>query len=168
MIIADGFFHQFNAVGHREIRAAITKGVTIWGLSSIGAIRAFELRHFGMKGFGEIYKRFFSEYDFQDDEVALLHGPAPEYIKFSEPLIHMRLCIEDLIRKNKMGENDGMEIIRILKQRYFGERTLELFAETIFKITGKEMADLVSDFGHYRQKEWDLVLFIEQMVWLHE
>lgn len=168
IIIADGFFHQFNAIGHREIREAIIGGVTVWGLSSIGAIRAYELRHFGMKGFGKVYKRFFSEYDFQDDEVALLHGPAPDYIKLSEPLIHMRLCIEDLIRKNKLGENEGREIIRILKQRYFGERTLEFFAETILKVTRKQMVDLISDFDHYRQKELDLVLFVDQMVWLHE
>ena len=166
IFIADGFFHQVNAIGYREIIEALTLDIDIWGLSSMGAIRAYELRQLGMKGFGVVYDRFLQEDDFQDDEVALLHGPSPDYLKFSEPLIHMRLCIEDLVKRGGIYAQQGFEIIQFLKQRYFGERTLDLFAETFFRITRQRLADLVADFDPYRQKEHDLFQFLNCKIWL--
>src|SRR5438094_645965 len=43
--IVDGKFHQVLAVGHMEIRNAIAAGWTVWGMSSLGAIRAREMHH---------------------------------------------------------------------------------------------------------------------------
>ena len=54
---------------------AIEQGWTVFGLCSMGAIRAYELRNFGMKGVGKVYQRFFQMEDFQDDELALFHEP---------------------------------------------------------------------------------------------
>jgi hypothetical protein len=90
IVLADGLFHDTLAVGHAELRAALRAGWRLWGLSSMGAIRAHEMAPLGMRGFGRVYERFQAEPDFQDDEVALLHGPAPEYRTLSEPLVHLR------------------------------------------------------------------------------
>ncbi|MBK8505442.1 MAG: TfuA-related McrA-glycine thioamidation protein [Saprospiraceae bacterium] len=166
IIIVDGLFHQVNSVGYREIVEALAQDIEIWGLSSMGAIRAYELRHLGMKGFGQVYDRFFEEEDFQDDEVALLHGPSPDYLKFSEPLIHMRLCIDDLVEQGSVCVEHGFEIIAFLKQEYFGERTLGLFSETLLRITGQRLEALVTDFNQYRQKEHDLFQFLYRKIWL--
>src|SRR5689334_8832382 len=56
--IVDGRFQQCLSVGHMELRRAIEQGWTVWGLSSIGAIRAYEMRDYGMRGFGRVYQRF--------------------------------------------------------------------------------------------------------------
>src|SRR5207248_10056382 len=48
MIIVDGQFHQCLSVGHVEIRVALKTGWEVWGLSSMGAIRAYEMRDLGM------------------------------------------------------------------------------------------------------------------------
>ena len=167
IFIADGEFEQSLSIGHKEIRDAINQNIEIWGLSSMGAIRAFEMRFLGMKGSGLIFDRFFQEIDFQDDEVALLHGPPPLYIKFSEPLIHLRICIDDLVNKKRIALEDGTIIIEILKNRYFGERTLELFSKVIEEVTGIALDQLISNFSSYRQKEVDLVQFIQQKKWIH-
>ena len=167
IIIVDGVFHQARSVGHKEIRDALNHNIDIWGLSSMGAIRAYEMRFLGMKGFGSIYDRFFQESDFQDDELALLHGPGPQYLKLSEPLVHMRICIEDLVIKNRILHLQGNRIIEILKKRYFGERTMNLFSEVTKEITGIDLEQLVPDFTRYRQKEADLVQFIQEKKWLH-
>jgi hypothetical protein len=168
LIIADGFFHQVNAIGHREIRDAIDRGLVVWGLSSIGAIRAYELRHHGMRGYGKVYDRFYQEDDLQDDEIALLHGPAPRYFRFSEPLIHLRCCIEDLTQKKLINKEEAKLVICQLKERYFGERTLALFAKTMKEITGYRVDEIIADFDRYRQKEIDLVNFLQQKVWLND
>ena len=75
--IVDGVFHQVPAVGHQEIRSLLRAGWRIWGLSSMGAIRAYELREHGMEGYGFVFDWFCQNTDFRDDEVALLHLPTP-------------------------------------------------------------------------------------------
>ena len=93
IILADGRFHSELAVGHSELRRAIRAGWEIWGVSSMGAIRACEMRSTGMKGFGVIYGFFMDDPDFADDEVALLHIPDPPYHAVSEPLVHTRMFL---------------------------------------------------------------------------
>src|SRR2546423_1317132 len=61
MAIVDGVFHDSLAVGHAEIRDALARGWAVWGLSSMGAIRAREMSHVGMRGFGRVYARFAAE-----------------------------------------------------------------------------------------------------------
>ena len=68
----------------------------MWGLSSMGAIRAREMAHLGMRGYGSVYAPFATEGDFQDDEVALLHEPNAPYRPVSEPLVHLREAVAHL------------------------------------------------------------------------
>ena len=58
MIICDGVFESQPAVSHAELCRALDGGWAVWGVSSIGAIRAFEMRAEGMRGFGYVYKQF--------------------------------------------------------------------------------------------------------------
>src|ERR1700730_15150065 len=55
IVIVDGVFHDTLAVGHAEIREALVRGWRVWGLSSMGAIRAREMAHLGMRGFGRVF-----------------------------------------------------------------------------------------------------------------
>src|SRR2546426_6706244 len=96
VILVDGYFQQCLSVGHAEIRAAVSAGWSVWGLSSLGAIRAYEMRDLGVKGYGRVYQRFYEDGDFRDDEVALIHEPDPPYRSFSEPLIHIRFFLRQL------------------------------------------------------------------------
>ena len=56
--LIDGVFHQESAVAHREILAAIKKGVRVVGSSSMGALRAAEMDTLGMTGIGEVYRMY--------------------------------------------------------------------------------------------------------------
>ena len=70
--LIDGVFHQECAVAHREILAAVKKGVRVVGSSSMGALRAAEMDTLGMVGIGEIYRMYKSGELESDDEVALV------------------------------------------------------------------------------------------------
>ncbi len=74
--LIDGVFHQESAVAHREILAAIKKGVRVVGASSMGALRAAEMDTLGMVGIGEIYRMYKSGELESDDEVALVFDPS--------------------------------------------------------------------------------------------
>ena len=90
--LIDGVFHQESAVAHREILAAIKKGVRVVGASSMGALRAAEMDTLGMVGIGEIYRMYKSGELESDDEVALVFDPNSG-LSLSEPLINIRFTL---------------------------------------------------------------------------
>lgn len=170
LAIADGRFQDVMSVGHAEIRHALERGWEVWGLSSIGAIRAYEMRDLGMRGFGRIYRMFFRYADFQDDEVALLHNPDPPYQAGSEPLVHMRVALASFVRRRLIGREDAHGIVLALKGLWFGDRTLQRFADLLRAAApasrwGKVKRAL-GNFDHYRIKEQDLAAFLTARPWL--
>jgi hypothetical protein len=163
VVIADGVFQQVLAVGHREIMNAIAGGCEVYGVSSMGAIRAFELRNSGMHGFGKVYSLFFEFEDFMDDEVALLFGATPPYRVMSEPLVHFRECINYLVIQEKISQRMGQAIIGRMKELYFGERTLLFFKELILAHTGRHLTDLINNFESFRCKCSDLLNCVKEI-----
>ena len=93
IVLVDGLFHHTLAVGHAEIRGALARGWAVYGLGSMGAIRACEMRDLGVRGFGNVYRRFVADPELRDDEVALLHESEPPYRALSEPLLRLVMAI---------------------------------------------------------------------------
>jgi len=165
LIIADGLFGQTLAVGHAEIHEALEKECQVYGVSSMGAIRAYEMRHMGVMGVGQVYARFARDEaeDFQDDEVTLLHTTAPEYRALSEPLIHLRTCVDDFIAKRILSPEAGTKIIQQLKQMYFGDRTLHIFQQLVAEYTTDNISNEMTLFENYRIKNSDLTTFLRRI-----
>jgi hypothetical protein len=169
LAIVDGYFHHSLAVGHREIREAVERGWTVWGLSSIGAIRAYEMRDVGVRGFGRVYETFLREHDFRDDEVALLHEPSPPYRAATEPLVHLRVGVAALEAEGAISAEAATRVLEILAARWFGERTLdwtcELLRETAPELSAERLEAWWKEFERYRVKRIDLQAFVESGVW---
>ncbi len=91
--LIDGVFHQDCAVAHREILAAVKKGIHVVGASSMGALRAAEMDTLGMTGVGKIYRMYKDGTLVSDDEVALVFDPVSGY-SLSEPLINIRCTLK--------------------------------------------------------------------------
>ena len=165
IVIVDGVFHDTLAVGHAEIRTALARGWRVWGLSSMGAIRAREMGALGMRGFGRVFARFVAEEDFQDDEVALLHEPSAPYRPVSEPLVHLRAAIDHLVTKAIVSEADARAVVADLKGRWYGERTVRRAADAL-KLRSRAAAAAVESelrsFDRFRWKTLDLLQFLEE------
>jgi hypothetical protein len=165
IVIVDGVFHDTLAVGHAEIREALAAGWRVWGLSSMGAIRAREMAHLGMRGFGSVYERFCGEGDFQDDEVALLHEPGAPYRAVSEPLVHLRAAIEHLVAREIVSADDARGVVGDLKARWYGERTVARAKSALKKCAGVEGGAVEREwreFDRFRWKTLDLVRFLTE------
>src|SRR5260221_13875353 len=54
--LIDGTFHQNLSVWHNEVCYLLSRGITIYGASSMGALRAVETDRFGMIGVGGVYR----------------------------------------------------------------------------------------------------------------
>ncbi|MFJ3880832.1 TfuA-like protein [Streptomyces sp. NPDC090077] len=76
VVLIDGVYHQAPALRHKEILAAMGRGVGVVGAASIGALRAAELAPYGMLGVGHIYTAYVRGGIEGDDEVAV--GQAPD------------------------------------------------------------------------------------------
>lgn len=168
LVLVDGLFHSVPAVGHIEIRDAIEAGWTVWGLSSMGAIRAAEMRELGMRGYGAVFERYLTDPDFSDDEVTLLHEEEPPYRPFTEPMIHIRHFIEDLVNREIVTSATASAVIYSMKNRWFGDRSLTALRMELSKTAGLDMPDvaaLLTDFDRHRVRTADLDRFVSGRVW---
>ena len=77
--IVDGIFHSRPAVGHAEIMDAMRCGWQVWGLSSMGAIRAVEMercrRRDAWACYGTTHRRIYATY-FKGLLATHGHGPS--------------------------------------------------------------------------------------------
>ena len=167
--IADGLFHQCLGVGHAEIRGALARGWTVWGLASLGAIRAYEMRHMGVRGFGRVYECFSLHDDFRDDEVALLHAPHPPFRALTEPLVHLRCWLGELRARGLLTQRQEAAVSARLMSCWYGERTLAC-ARTLVLESAPEHAAAVeltlADFERFHLKCHDLSDFLSGRVWV--
>jgi hypothetical protein len=165
--IVDGVFHDRLAVGHAEIRATLNRGWRVWGLSSMGAIRAREMRSLGMRGFGRVYELFDAGGDFQDDEVALLHAPTAPYRPMSEPLVHLRAALDHLVTIDLVPSSASTAVAESLKRRWFGDRTMKAMLSDLRR-EGAALSPIMTelrDFSRFRLKTIDLEQFLECAPW---
>lgn len=170
LAIVDGYFHLDNlAVGHLEIRLALKRGWEVWGLSSMGAIRAAEMCHMEVKGWGEVFARYRDDGDFRDDEVALLHEPNPPYRESTEPLVHLRAGLADLVGRGILRQDDADAVLARLMDMWFGERSLARFRELILERNpgcAEELKAWFGGFDRFRLKALDLISFLDRRPWL--
>jgi hypothetical protein len=170
LVLVDGYFHLANlAVGHLELRLALQSGWAVWGLSSMGAIRAAEMHTMGVRGYGSVFSRYRDDPDFRDDEVALLHEPDEPYRELSEPLVHMRAALDDLVARGSLDDEDRAAILKHLMSLWFGERTIALFRTLVVRqkpALEQALPSWWDGFDRFRLKALDLVKFVQEKPWL--
>jgi hypothetical protein len=166
--IADGTFHRFPAVGHIEIRNALDAGWKVWGLCSMGAIRASEMAELGMQGFGSVYEIFHNNKSFPDDEVAVLHSAEPPYFSISEPLLHLRFYVHYLSTASILLEDEATSLVEWLQNRWYGERSIKSALSWIKEHRGAEAenrAKKAAELFDFRLKQHDLKAFLKIAPW---
>lgn len=132
--LIDGVFSQSLSVWHKEILFALEEGVTVYGSSSMGALRAAETDVYGMVGIGDVYRMYATGELTDDDEVALTHGPADSgYRKISEPMVNLRKTFEAALRDKIINTATHDRLVAIAKELFFPDRGFGL----IFKIAGE-------------------------------
>jgi hypothetical protein len=127
--LIDGVFHQESAVAHREILAAIKKGVRVVGSSSMGALRAAEMDTLGMTGIGEIYRMYKSGELVSDDEVALVFDPETGF-SLSEPLVNIRFTLREAEHQGVISPQDHAALLAAARSVFYPQRTYGRIVDT--------------------------------------
>ncbi|CAO3438253.1 TfuA-like protein [Azospirillum endophyticum] len=121
--IIDGFFESVPSVWHKEILYAIHAGIPVFGASSMGALRAAELYPFGMIGVGAIFEAFRDGRLEDDDEVAVIHGPAElGYTALSEAMVNIRRTLSDAVADRVLAAETALRVESIAKELPYRER----------------------------------------------
>ncbi|HYF84881.1 TfuA-like protein [Azospirillum sp.] len=121
--IIDGFFESVPSVWHKEILYAIHAGIPVFGASSMGALRAAELYPFGMVGVGAIFEAFRDGRLEDDDEVAVIHGPAElGYTALSEAMVNIRRTLSDAVADRVLTAGTSLRLESIAKELPYRER----------------------------------------------
>jgi hypothetical protein len=123
IVLIDGEFHGRPSVWQREILDVIFDGVEVHGASSMGALRAAELHHFGMIGHGRIFAWYRDGVLDGDDEVALIYGPEElGYPALSEPLVNIRATLAAAV-PDILSSTESDRLVAHAKESYFPERS---------------------------------------------
>ncbi|MBP2230555.1 hypothetical protein J2847_003860 [Azospirillum agricola] len=121
--IIDGFFESVPSVWHKEILFAIHAGIPVFGASSMGALRAAELHPFGMIGVGAIFEAYRDGRLEDDDEVAVVHGPAElGYPSLSEAMVNIRRTLADAAVERILSQDTAFRLEGIAKELPYRER----------------------------------------------
>lgn len=147
--LIDGVFFQDSAVGHREILAALRRGVRVIGASSMGALRAAEMESFGMEGVGDIFRRYASGELVADDEVALVFDPYTGSA-LSEPLVNVRYALELAERARVLDGGEASALLAAAAALYYPDRTYRRIAAEAAPVLGREA---ISRFMAFIEKE---------------
>ena len=166
--IVDGYFHQVPSVWHKEILWALDQGIAVYGSASMGALRAAELAPFGMRGVGRIFRDFADGRLEDDDEVAVVHGPAEtEYRALAEPLVNIRATLAAAEEAGVIGGSTHARLVDVAKELDYKERSfarvlewarLDGFAGTELDALGEWLPQ-----GRVDQKRADAIAMLETM-----
>lgn len=125
ILIIDGYFEHRLAVWHKEILWALSRGVRIYGASSLGALRAVELETYGMVGVGQVFAWFRDGTLEDEDEVTIIHEPAErEYRPMSDALVNIRATLAKAVESGRLDPASAASLIAIAKRQFYPSRNL--------------------------------------------
>jgi hypothetical protein len=164
--VIDGYFETVPTVWHKEILWAMAQGIHVYGAASTGALRAAELDTFGMKGIGRVYEDFRAGVLEDDDEVAVLHGPAElGYPPVTEAMVNVRATLAAATRRGVVAGALAADLARIAKAQFYKQRTWRALFDAA-AASGLRMGELtrLSDWlpaGQVDQKGRDAVAMLD-------
>jgi hypothetical protein len=164
--IIDGYFEWTRAVWHKEILWAMARGVHVYGSASMGALRAAELADFGMRGFGLVYEEVRSGRLRDDDEVAVMHGPAElGYRPLTEAMVNVRRTLDKAAASQVLDFGSADIVVQAAKKMFYKQRTYpDVLRMAVRKgLRRRIAADLANWLPHNRvdQKNLDAMALID-------
>ena len=123
VVLIDGYLVQQHPPSPTEVLGLIERGHEVWGCSSLGALRAAELRHHEMRGDGWVYDRVVDRTISYDDElVAPLDPRTGEAAGLF--LANIRYGLEQLVLARRATHQEAQTLIDDLRALHFEHRTI--------------------------------------------
>ncbi len=166
--LVDGRFGDVASVWHKEILWAMARGIHVYGAASMGALRAAELHAFGMVGVGPIFQAFRDGILEDDDEVAVLHGPAGSgWLQLTDALVDIRCTLSAAEAAGIVDPDSLARLLALAKATFYAERTYARLLQDA-RAAGLDPEPLARleewlPLGRIAQKRADAVELLETM-----
>ena len=152
VVVLDGVFHQSRSVRHKELLELIGRGVTVWGASSMGALRGAEMRPLGMRAHGRIARLYSLGLLTGDDEVAVLHGDAEAgWRSLSEALVNVRATLRRAVRDGALDRGAAGTVLAGAAALPYEQRRWEAILHLEAGRLGEEAAEALRPYGGARR-----------------
>ncbi|WP_436786032.1 YcaO-like family protein [Yinghuangia sp. YIM S10712] len=125
--IIDGIFEQTLAVSPTEVRAAVERGVVVYGGGSMGALRAAEVP--GVIGVGLVHAWYRDGAVSRDDEVALLFDEETN-APLTVPTVNVRYAVDRLHRTGTIDTPTADRLLAAALKLPFKARTYRRIARS--------------------------------------
>ncbi len=124
--LIDGVFDRRLSVWYKEVLYALSRGVHVYGASSMGALRAAETHRFGTVGVGQIFEWYTAGIIDGDDEVALIHGDADDdYRSLSIPLVNVRATLLAAQADGDATDAEHTAILDVATRLHYTDRNVD-------------------------------------------
>ena len=158
--IIDGVFSQTLAISPGEIRAAIGRGVVVYGAASMGALRAAEIPE--MHGIGRIFEMYRFGAIERDDEVALLFDPYT-FKPLTVPLVNLRYGVERLVRSATLSKDVGDALIPACSELHYRDRTYTAIFNNSSLSNNRDREEIAQLLRRFDLKREDVFSLIEEL-----
>src|SRR5262249_2972136 len=98
----------------------------------------------------------------------LTHEPAPPYTALSEPLIHLRGWLKELVESRLLTLKQEGNLVDKLMSMWFGERTLLRARAMVVDLVPRrrqKVDETLANFDRFRLKCHDLHNFLKEQPW---
>ena len=165
--IVDGYFDRVPAVWHKEILWALGQGVAVLGSSSMGALRAAELHSLGMVGVGTVFEWYRDGVFWQDDAVALTHGPGElGYPKLTEPLVNIHATAMAAANQGVLSLGSARDLVACAGRQFYKKRTWATVLEAMRSESGALAGSRFEHWlpnGYVDQKRSDALALVDML-----
>lgn len=158
--IIDGVFAETLAISPGEIREALERGVSIYGASSMGALRAAEIPD--VVGVGRIYEMYRTGAIERDDEVALLFDPYM-FKPMTVPLVNLRYAVDRLVRSATLSRDAGHALVEACTRLHYTERTYEAIFQNSALANNHDIEQIVRLLRNFDLKREDAQFLLETL-----
>jgi hypothetical protein len=121
-----------------EVRRCLDRGITILGAASIGALRAYEARAEGMKGYGWVYEAYCANKIVGTDEIAVAYQPYSRR-PLTVPLVDIRFCLDRLVRQTKITSAEAASAMEALKAIKVEDRNRRNVFRSLVEMFGRTL-----------------------------
>jgi hypothetical protein len=164
--LIDGGFEYTASVWHKEILYGLSRGVTIVGAASMGALRAAECHPFGMIGIGKIFEDYRDGVAIDDADVALTHAPAEmDYLPLTVPMVNVRATLSLAVGNGFMTAQEMEALDHAAREIFFKERDWRRILERCKSLNPQRKMDLgrILPAIQVDQKRQDAIMLVERL-----
>jgi hypothetical protein len=163
--IIDGELAPNALLSAGEIKRAIGRGMDLRGSSSVGALRAAELRHRGMMGSGWVHRAFCTGWLTGTEEIAVLYDPR-SFHPLTVPLVTVRFWLKRFVRTGvitALGAGAVMNAVKALRlQERTPQKVLMRLADTPIPEQMRKEINRITD-SHYDIKARDALHLLRSL-----